>query len=225
VAPSLLTATPLPLVGTPPGQIDFGQPLPGPVLSSGLSNGPITGPVGVGGNISSTIGVTALDNITTGGLIVPAGTTLNLRYASSQPLQLRPGQTQQELLLLQTPIRDNTGRILAPSGSSVLGQFETTPNGSRFITQAISLQGRSVPLSAASDVFSGQRQLSADRMLKNSGIGAVAGAILGGLSGGGLLGGAAAGAAITYAVAPKQTSIQPGQTLDIRLLQDLTTTR
>jgi hypothetical protein len=40
-----------------------------------------------------------------------------------------------------------------------------------------------------------------------------------------VLGGAAAGAAITYAVAPKQTSIQPGQTLDIRLLQDLNTNR
>jgi hypothetical protein len=37
---------------------------------------------------------------------------------------------------------------------------------------------------------------------------------------GSVLGGAAAGAAITYAIAPKDTMLQPGQQVQVKLVQD-----
>jgi hypothetical protein len=154
--------------------------------------------------------------------LLSAGTQLSLRYPGFQPLRLQSNQTRQETLELQNEIRDRAGNLLAPIGSAVLGRFENSSSGSRFVAQAISIRG-GVPLRliGQSDVLSGARQVSEGRLLQNSGIGALAGALLGGLSGGNILGGAAVGAGVTYAFAPRPATIQPGQILQIRLVEDL----
>jgi hypothetical protein len=163
--------------------------------------------------------VVALDNLTTGGVVLPAGTLLSLRYEQPSVMKLNAGQRQQGLLSLQSPIVDARGRILAPQGSVVLGEFATSGEGSQFTTQALSVQNRSLSLLAQSDVLRSNKRVSNNQLLQNSGIGAVAGAILGGLNGS-VLGGAAAGAAITYAVSPKETLLQPGQVVQVKLVQD-----
>jgi hypothetical protein len=43
--------------------------------------------------------------------------------------------------------------------------------------------------------------------------------------GGSVIGGAAAGAAITYAIAPKEVTLLPGQVFEVRLTQDFLTAR
>ncbi len=194
-----------------PRVVNFGQPLP-----TNGSGSPVMG---------SSNAVVALDNLTTGGVVVPVGTSLNLLYNGSQPLKLVSGPARQEMLVLQTAIRDRLGKTIVPAGSSVLGQFETDGSGSRFVAQVLSIPGRSLPISAQSQALESKRQISQDGILKNSGIGAVAGAILGGFAGGNVIGGAAAGAAISYAIAPKNTLVQPGQMVEIRLTQDLLAAR
>jgi len=126
--------------------------------------------------------------------------------------------------VLQTDIRDAEGNMLVPAGSTVTGRFETTASGSRFVTQAISLQGRTIPIAAQSEALDGARQVENSSLLRNSGIGVVAGGVLGALSGSaglGALGGAAAGAAATVLTSPKPALIQPGQIVPVRLTQDL----
>jgi AMIN domain len=182
--------------------IEFGQPLPGRVQTVAMA--PIQAPVNRAGNV----------------MIVPAGTTLSLRYTGISGVKIKGGADQQEILELQTPIRDGAGRLLVPVGSTVLGRFESKTAASRFTTQSISVQGRSLAIAAQSGDLGGARQPSERNLLQNSGIGALAGAILGGLSGGNVLGGAAAGAAITYVTAPKATTIQPGQMVEIYLTED-----
>ncbi|PSB15141.1 AMIN domain-containing protein [Phormidesmis priestleyi ULC007] len=183
--------------------IEFGQPLPTlPVLERSSQQPP--------GLISYNSGA-----------IVPAGTVLSLRYPGSKALSLQADQPRQEVLVLQNSLRDRAGNLIAPEGTEVLGKFETIGGGSRFIAQAILLQGQNVAIVAQSEVLGGARKVSNDRLIRNSGIGAVAGAILGGLSGGNVIGGAAAGAAVTYVTAPKSATIQPGQILDVRLTEDL----
>jgi hypothetical protein len=203
---ALPVAPPLQLPAT--GVVEFGQRLPGTVAVAPnlptLQNGAY---------------VVALDNLTTGGVVLPAGTLLNLRYDQPTALKLKSGQRQQSLFSLQSPIVDSQGRVLAMQGSSVLGEFATSGEGSQFTTQVLAIGNRSLALTAQSDMLKSTKRLSNDRLLQNSGIGAVAGAILGGLNGS-VLGGAAAGAAITYAIAPKATTVQPGQVLQVKLLQD-----
>jgi hypothetical protein len=200
-------------IGTP-GSLVFGQPLPAASYGPGQPR-----PIG------STATVTALDNLSTGGIVVPVGTSLNLRYGGAQTLKLVSGPPRQEILVLQTAVVDRFGKTIIPAGSAVLGQFETDGGGSRFITQALSFPGRNLAINAQSVSLGGSRKVSNNKLLQNSGIGAVAGAILGGISGGNVIGGAAAGAAITYAIAPKTALIEPGQVVEIRLTQDLLAAR
>jgi hypothetical protein len=197
-----------------PGSLVFGQPLP--TASYGTAK-----PLPIG----STTVVTALDNLSTGGIVVPVGTSLNLRYGGAQTLKLVSGPPRQEILVLQTAVVDRLGKTIIPAGSAVLGQFETDGGGSRFVTQALSFPGRNLAINGQSVSLSGNRKVSNNKLLQNSGIGAVAGAILGGISGGNVIGGAAAGAAITYAIAPKNALIEPGQVVEIRLTQDLLAAR
>jgi len=152
-------------------------------------------------------------------VLIPAGTTLNLRYPGSTALTLSPGKPQQDVLLLQNEIRDTKGHLILPENSVVIGRFETTDAGSQFIAQAISVQGKMIPLAAQSEVLSGNRRMSDQQLVLSSGAGAVVGALLGG--GLGALGGAATGATVTYLTSPKPATIQPDQIVPIRLVEDL----
>jgi hypothetical protein len=194
--------------------IDFGQPL--------FGNSPSPQPIPAQPPSTSTFGtpIPAPSYNNTGALL-PAGTVLNLRYAGYQPLKLQNNQPRKEVLVLQNEIRDRNGYVLIPAGSSVFGTFETGGGGSRFIAQGISYQGRNFRLVGQSESLAGSRQVSDNRLIRNSGIGALAGAILGGFSGGNVLGGAAVGAGVTYAIAPRPATIQPNQVIPLKLTEDL----
>jgi AMIN domain len=214
VNPSAPSALPLATNISRPstGVIEYGQPLP-TIGAAGLPG------LGLPGQP-----LQALDNITTGGVTLPAGNVLSLRYDRLTTLKLKPGERQQEVLVLQTPILDGAGRVVVPQGSLVLGDFETGQTGSRFTARVLTTQTRNLSLLAQSNFLQSARQVSSRSLIQNSGIGAVAGAIVGGL-GGSVIGGAAAGAALTYAVSPRETTIQPGQVVEVRLVQDLLAAR
>ncbi|MBE9030246.1 AMIN domain-containing protein [filamentous cyanobacterium LEGE 11480] len=223
--PSTSTAVVVPQTRITPqpatGVVEFGQRLPGTAVAL-----PATSRFAASATTSFPAGATivALDNLTTGGVVVPAGTTIRLRYDQTEPLKLQSGQRQQSLLSLQSPIVDTQGRVIAAQGSLVLGEFATGKEGSQFTTQVLSLANRNLSLNAQSDLLKSTKRISNNNLLQNSGIGAVAGAILGGLNGS-VLGGAAAGAAITYAVSPRETMLQPGQVVEVKLLRDFLSNR
>ncbi|MBD2313389.1 AMIN domain-containing protein [Desertifilum sp. FACHB-1129] len=120
--------------------IEFGQPLPRKDL---VARNRLESSAGVGG---STVALVAPD----ARLILPSGTLLTLMYPGRVALSLRPGAVRQEVLLLQEEIRDTNGQILIPMGSMVIGRFEMDGQGVRFITQAIGLGDRNLPLAAQS---------------------------------------------------------------------------
>lgn len=158
----------------------------------------------------------------TSNVLLPAGTRLSLLYPGVEPLALDPKPSRQEVLLLQGGILDSYGNTIVPPNTPIIGRFESNSEGTRFIAQAMYLNGRSIPLEARSDRFgSGDRKPSQRSFLRNSGIGGVALFVLTGFTGIGLLAGAAAGAATTYATAPQPATIQPGQIVQVRLNEDL----
>ena len=199
--------------------MEFGQPLP---LIPGTSLPQKRPPLPI---LSESLQSSRLFRPAAPGALLPAGALLSVRYPGATPLTLTTGAPQQEVLMLQTEIRDVHGRVVVPEGSMVTGRFETNDAGSQFIAQSIFIQGRSVPLMAQSENVAGGRRMAEDKLAINSGIGALAGGLLSGLSGGlsgwGVLGGAATGAALTYFTAPRPATIQPGQVFQIRLLDDL----
>jgi len=179
--------------------LTFGEPLP-----SGRSNAALQAEVGAN-------------------VLLPAGTEISLLYPGTEALRLaRAKPRREEVLLLQGGIFDSRGNTIVPANTPVIGRFETTNLGSQFVVEAISLNGRNIPLLARSKPVAGRRQQPDDRsVLRNTGIGGLALFLLSGFSGIGLLAGATAGAATTYVAAPQPATIQPGQILQVQLTEDL----
>ncbi|MEG4252183.1 MULTISPECIES: AMIN domain-containing protein [unclassified Microcoleus] len=178
--------------------LTFGEPLPG-----GRSNAPLQAAAGAN-------------------VLLPAGTELSLLYPGDRALRLQAKPSREEVLLLQGGIIDNRGNTIVPANTPVIGRFETTNLGTRFVVEAISLNGRNIPLVARSEPVEGRRVQPSERsLLRNTGIGGLAVFLLSGFSGVGLLAGAAAGAATTYVAAPQPTTIQPGQIFQVQLTEDL----
>jgi hypothetical protein len=84
-------------------------------------------------------------------LLIPSGTTLRLRYSGSTPIALEDEQVWQEVLVLAEPIQDEQGNVLLPAGSQILGRFEASRRGSRFIAQAIAIDEQIILFEAVSD--------------------------------------------------------------------------
>jgi hypothetical protein len=198
--PEAVAAAPEPRV------IPFGEPLPTPSRSSLIpDNSRVPARSATGANF-----------------ILPIGTSLNLIYPGPNPLRLQRQTSGREVLLLQQEITDSRGNAIVPANTPVIGRFETSNLGSRFVAEAIQVNGRNIPLAASSEPIGGRRPVPRDRsLLRNTGIGGAVLFLLSGLSGVGLLLGAAAGAATTYVAAPQPATVQPGQVVEVQLTEDL----
>lgn len=199
---------------TPGAPIEFGQPLP-KSASNAFSSAP-PGGAPSNGSIAYSSG---------NPILLPAGTTLNLRYPGEAPLELAEGAPRQEVLVLAEAVRDTANNIVLPEGSYVMGRFETGEAGTQFVAQAISLQGQSMILNAESEPLSSGRSASQGDLLRNSALGVAAGVALG-ITGIGLIPAIAAGAAtaagVTFLPESRSNIVQPDQILQVRLTQDLT---
>ncbi len=216
---------------TTPGMVEFGQPLPTGgaralnTIPQGISGGSVTTPGGSvttpGGSVTTTFQQPMFQS-SVPGVILPIGALLNLLYPGNGELRLAAGMPRQEVLVLQTEVRDAMGNVVLPQGSYVMGQFETGQSGSKFTAQSISAGSRTLPFAAESEVINGNnRELSPSSMALYSGAGALAGGLISQFSGWGILLGGAAGAATNYLTAPKPAAIQPGQMIQVRVTQEL----
>jgi len=70
-------------------------------------------------------------------LSLASGTEFRLRYRGKKPLTLEVGQPWQEVLFLVENLTNQDGELIAPAQTPVIGHFKTTPQGTRFITQAL----------------------------------------------------------------------------------------
>lgn len=78
-----------------------------------------------------------------------ASMTVSLRYPGTEPLALLPG-VRQDVLLLQQPLRDGQGNVIAEAGSPVIGRFETSDSSSKFVIQAIATQTENIRVTGES---------------------------------------------------------------------------
>lgn len=156
------------------GQIvDFGQPLP-QILPVATPSPSVTAPVIVipttpsptptSPSSNTTLPNTAALSRQSLDVLLLAGTRLNLRYAGDAALLLKSGTPQQAQLVLAEDVRNRNlnaqnvaiDNLIASAGTPVIGRFETDARGTRFVAQAIALQGQSVPLAAESEVLNPQ---------------------------------------------------------------------
>lgn len=139
---------------------------------------------------------------------------VRLRYGGPG-LSLQSSLPIPEVLIVDQNVTDASGTVMLPVGTPVLGRFETNQQGSRFVVQALIINGVSVPTYAISEVITGPATADAGRVANNAGVGAATGLVVGGPVG--LVGGAVAGAATAANSGLPATSLQPNQVLEVFL--------
>ncbi|MGB3137004.1 MAG: AMIN domain-containing protein [Nodosilinea sp.] len=155
--------------------------------------------------------------------LVAAGTVLALRYVGNEPLALNTSSSQNQVLLLAQDIRDPiTNGVVAPAGSQLIGQFESTPHGQQWVSKMlIAPAGQQVSFSATSDYLAGTPDINPPRLAAGAGIGALALLLVTGFTGIGLVGGALVGATTMVGTAPQHIVIEPNQLIQVQVIQDI----
>ncbi|GCE95187.1 hypothetical protein NIES46_32490 [Arthrospira platensis NIES-46] len=154
-------------------------------------------------------------------ILLPVGTTITLQYPGIDDVRLKSQFNRQDVLLLQGGIVDAAGNFVVPPDTPVVGRFETTNQGTRFVAQAINLEGRSIPFVAESTWIPGARPIKPENVAIGSGIGGLGGFLISGFDGLGFLAGAAVGGAVGAISSPQQHILEPGQVVQVRLVQEL----
>ncbi|MGB3403014.1 MAG: AMIN domain-containing protein [Microcoleaceae cyanobacterium] len=154
-------------------------------------------------------------------LLLAAGDTVTLRYPSPVQVPLMPRPDRQEVLLLQGGIVDRQGQFIIPPDTPVIGRFETSSKGSRFVAVAINLEDRTIPFAARSEWIEGDRDVDFEDLALESGIAGLGGLLVSGFSGVGLLVGAVGGAAFNIFTSPEPTTLLPGQLIEVQLEENL----
>ncbi|MBD2112954.1 MULTISPECIES: AMIN domain-containing protein [Cyanophyceae] len=186
----------------------FGSPLPGSNDQAALP---------------SAINPASSDRPLSPDTLVAAGTVLELRYVGDEPLDLNTNSSQNQVLLLANDIRDPiTNGIVAPAGSQLIGQFEPTPEGQRWVSKMlIAPNGQQVDFASTTEYMVGNTEVSSPRLAAGTGLGALALLLLTGFSGIGLLGGALVGATTVVGTSPQYVVIEPNQVIQVQVMQDI----
>ncbi len=156
-------------------------------------------------------------------ILIAAGTVLQLRYPGTEPLVLEPGANLNEVLVLESEIRDPiTQGVLAPRGSQLIGQFQPNGTNQNWISEMLIVPaGQRVPLASTSEYLIGTPQVNGGRVAAGMGAGALALAILTSFSGIGLLGGAIVGATTMVGTSPQQVVIEPNQIIAVQVTENV----
>ncbi|NEO58212.1 MAG: AMIN domain-containing protein [Okeania sp. SIO3B5] len=179
------------------GVITFGEPLPG---SSGQKQ--------------------SEDNSS---ILIEEGEVIGLIYPSQKvtlPLDIEI----QEVLLLKEAIVDESGRVIVPARTPVVGGFDTMNNGSKFIARAIYLDERLIPFSAESELLRGRPNVN-EKVLAASSAGGGLGLLILTGSGFGFLAGAALGAGGVVLTSPRSVTLEGKNIIEVRVVKDLPLSR
>ncbi|HEY9845961.1 MAG TPA: hypothetical protein V6D03_07155 [Candidatus Caenarcaniphilales bacterium] len=122
-------------------------------------------------------------------VIVPAGTTLPVRYDQAERIILSPKETVSVTLIVAKNIRSATGSLLIPVGSQVKGQLKPVAGGSQFDAQELILSNSAqpLPIDAVSEIIAEAKtinNLTNPDILKDAAVGAGASSLLGAIFGG-----------------------------------------
>ena len=152
-------------------------------------------------------------------ILIEKGEVISLIYPTDKFILPR-GMEIQEVLLLQEAIADQSGKIIVPAKTPVIGSFNTNSHGSQFMARAIYLNGHLIPFSARSELLRGHPDFD-ERVLAGSSAGGGLALLLLTTSGFGFLAGAALGASSILLTSPRSVTIEPEHIIEVRVVEDL----
>ncbi|MEM1172767.1 MAG: AMIN domain-containing protein [Cyanobacteria bacterium P01_H01_bin.35] len=156
-------------------------------------------------------------------ILLEEGEVIGLIFPTGE-FTLPRGIETQEVLLLEEAIADESGRIIVPAKTPVVGGFDTDSHGSQFIVRAIYLNGRFIPFAAESKLLRGHPDFNEKVLAASSAGGGLALLLLTG-SGFGFLAGAAVGAGTVLLASPRSVTLDEEHIVEVRVVEDLPRSR
>lgn len=167
-------------------------------------------------------------------LAVPAGTTIPAAYSAERILVL-PDETAPLVLTIPQNITSESGQLLIPAGTSVVGVLQPAEGGSQFVsTELVMKNGTRIPMQAVSRVVTDtrtiQKGVSTVSLIAGAAVGSGAAAAIAGVTGDRridvleVLGGTAAGTLAGLFLGRKRVEVvevNPETDLNLRLIRDL----
>lgn len=156
-------------------------------------------------------------------ILIEEGEVIGLIYPSQEVILPRDIEIQ-EVLLLKEAIVDESGRVIVSARTPVVGGFDTTSHGSKFIARAIYIGDRLIPFPAESELLRGHPNVN-EKVLAASSAGGGLGLLLLTGSGFGFLAGAALGAGSVVLTSPRSVTLEGDRIIEVRIVEDVPRSR
>ncbi|NES04489.1 MAG: AMIN domain-containing protein [Okeania sp. SIO2F4] len=197
-------------------------PEPEPVEEPNYSNTKSVDVISFGEPLPGTSGKKQSEDDTS--ILIEEGEIIGLIYPTGE-VTLPRGIEIQEVLLLEEAIADESGRIIVPAKTPVVGGFDSNSHGSKFTARAIYINGRFIPFSAESEFLRGHRHVNGKVLGASSAGGGLALLLLTG-SGFGFLAGAALGAGTVVLTSPREpVTVEADEIVEVLVVEDLPRSR
>lgn len=193
----------------------------------------------IAGSQPAVVGQLAQSRRRSSALVVPAGTTIPVRYQKAEKIVVTPDETTSVTLIVASNIRSERGNVVIPAGSQIKGELRPASEGTRFVAEEVIFANskQSLPIEATSSVVTRTETVtkgSNPDFLRGAAIGAGASAVLSDIFGdidlGEVLVGAGIGAAAEALLNRGRRDVEvvvvyPERDLDLRLQEDFVRSR
>ncbi|MDF5716379.1 MAG: S-layer homology domain-containing protein [Rhizonema sp. NSF051] len=118
--------------------------------------------------------------------LISSGTLIPVKYSQAKRIIVSPKETAPLTLTVAADVRNNSGSVVIPAGSQVVGQLQPITGGSQFVASQVMINGQQFPINASSQVITTTRNVRDTNflgLLQDAVLGSAAAAGISGITG------------------------------------------
>lgn len=118
--------------------------------------------------------------------MISSGTLIPVKYSQAKRIIVSPKETAPLTLTVATDVKNNSGSVIIPAGSQVVGQLQPITGGSQFVASQVVINGQQFPINASSQAITTTRNVRDTNflgLLEDAALGSAAAAGISGITG------------------------------------------
>ncbi len=118
--------------------------------------------------------------------LISSGTLIPVKYSQAKRIIVSPKETAPLTLTVAANVKNNSGSVVIPVGSQIIGQLQPTTGGSQFVASQVMIDGQQFPISASSQAITTTRNVRDTNilgLLQDAVLGSAAAAGISGITG------------------------------------------
>jgi hypothetical protein len=118
--------------------------------------------------------------------LISSGTLIPVKYSQAKRIIVSPKETAPLTLTVAADVKNNSGSVVIPAGSQVVGQLQPITGGSQFVASQVMINGQQFPINASSQAITTTRNVRDTNflgLLQDAVLGSAAAAGISGITG------------------------------------------